>query len=598
MDKFKPTLRINDKSSSFVDSELKDIISEIDSTLNEKEKKEKSILFNLAKMEYVVHNDPDLSEFYMDMVEKNKELYGYHYNEAIMNIIFNVKILKSKKYIRMYKNAPIKKKKRRDKYGIEDLKTPQTKRREELEKEISANESTTASASGAYATPKGWTGSSKTVFRKPIYNGGIIIQESIDDISIHNKYISKLNKRKKNVDMVNENMGLNEHHLDNKEDRISFIINNVGDKYGDINTLNGFEDNVIEAIYLNTERDMGIDEINPEDIDDFDIDDIEESTLIDKTENSISSKIDTENSIKYRDGINQEKISMVGGIGESFHELKKFTDYLSEVAEKRHNSMIRLDRVHDENDKIFKREVNKVNDIEYSKKDITHIDNPKKLSQDIVDNVMKNTKGEPLKNVGNSSNENGDEVLKRNLTDDESELWDKMREGMHTIKYSTPPDEKFEKRMKRDMGDDLYKKRQLNVEYNKDIPMYNKDKQPVVGESVLCGVYKDMFDKKQFVVIEPEKVKLVSKVNEDYTKITIDGLGNFYDNKYSLNESLFNATRNIDFYINKNNNIVAIKKSTLNESKEVIKNKDKMMKLINFNSNKELDSLISKAAIS
>src|SRR5690554_3984968 len=161
MDNIKPTLKVPTKHGKEVDKGFDSIINEIDSSLTEDEKKEKETLFNLSKMEYLVHNDPDLSEYYQEMVEDKKDLYGYHYNEAIMNIIFNTKVLKNGKYLRKYKQAPVKKKKRRDKYGAEDLKTPETKRREEKEKEKEkkeTNETTSSGASGQYATAQAWSG--------------------------------------------------------------------------------------------------------------------------------------------------------------------------------------------------------------------------------------------------------------------------------------------------------------------------------------------------------------------------------------------------------------------------------------------------------
>ena len=97
-------------------------ILETDELLTEKEVSLKKKIFSLAKMESLVHADPKLSAVYDDMAINGEEKYGYHYNETIMNIIFNDYILNSSKYLQKYKQAIPKKKKRRDKSGINQLK--------------------------------------------------------------------------------------------------------------------------------------------------------------------------------------------------------------------------------------------------------------------------------------------------------------------------------------------------------------------------------------------------------------------------------------------------------------------------------------------
>ena len=685
MDNIKPTLNVPTKHGKEVDKRFDSIINEIDSSLTEDEKKEKEILFNLSKMEYLVHNDPDLSEYYHDMVEENKDLYGYHYNEAIMNIIFNTKVLKSPKYLKRYIQAPIKKKKRRDKYGAEELKTAETKRREEKEKEKEkkeTNETTSSGASGQYATAQAWSGNGQPKMSKPIWHGGTIIQESnyiIDpklfkemlnfinenftSINEHHldskeekvafiiqnkgdeyKDIEKLdsmsdeevdniyNKIKKEMGLVEET-NLNEHHLETKEDRIKFIISNTGDKYGNLTTLNTLNDNAIEAIYLNVEKEMGIDdEVYVDDIPDENLEEkseldfkeveqVDESSMLDPLPDTMGMSNDREDSMKVS---KPNSTSSIQGMDNVMEELQKDIDFLNDLKENRRPSaLIQLDRIKEKNQANFKSDVRKIDDIEMAKDQYTEIDyeDSKKLGQEIEKEVLKKTKGESFKNVGNSTNKKGDEIPKRNQTDDEIDEIDKIRDGMHTIAYDSKPDERFEERMKADMGDDLYNKRQKRLEAQTDQPMYNKDTQPVsngdnkkqynkymknIKESLICGKYKNDFNKTVFVNFELGKAKIVESVDLDSFKpINIEGMGNFRTNKFEVNESAVTTLKNKSFYINEETKEIVFmekgKQKLIKESKETLQKRkqdfDKMKKLFNYDPSKYIDTTVSKGSI-
>jgi len=685
MDNIKPTLNVPTKHGKEVDKRFDSIINEIDRSLTEDEKKEKEILFNLSKMEYLVHNDPDLSEYYHDMVEENKDLYGYHYNEAIMNIIFNTKVLKSPKYLKRYIQAPIKKKKRRDKYGAEDLKTAETKRREEKEKEKEkkeTNETTSSGASGQYATAQAWSGNGQPKMSKPIWHGGAIIQESnyitdpklfkemlnfinenFTSINEHHldskeekvafiiqnkgdeyKDIEKLdsmsdeevdniyNKIKKEMGLVEET-NLNEHHLETKEDRIKFIISNTGDKYGNLTTLNTLNDNAIEAIYLNVEKEMGIDdEVYVDDIPDENLEEkseldfkeveqVDESSMLDPLPDTMGMSNDREDSMKVS---KPNSTSSIQGMDNVMEELQKDIDFLNDLKENRRPSaLIQLDRIKEKNQANFKSDVRKIDDIEMAKDQYTEIDyeDSKKLGQEIEKEVLKKTKGESFKNVGNSTNKKGDEIPKRNQTDDEIDEIDKIRDGMHTIAYDSKPDERFEERMKADMGDDLYNKRQKRLEAQTDQPMYNKDTQPVsngdnkkqynkymknIKESLICGKYKNDFNKTVFVNFELGKAKIVESVDLDSFKpINIEGMGNFRTNKFEVNESAVTTLKNKSFYINEETKEIVFmekgKQKLIKESKETLQKRkqdfDKMKKLFNYDPSKYIDTTISKGSI-
>jgi hypothetical protein len=129
---FKPTLKkpVNKQSQNFEKTFKKTMtqfnptmkLNETDGLLTEKEQSLKKKIFSLSKMEALVFSDPKLSAVYEEMAENGEEKYGYHYNETIMNMIFNDYVLNSPKYLQKYKMAIPKEKKRRDQSGINQLK--------------------------------------------------------------------------------------------------------------------------------------------------------------------------------------------------------------------------------------------------------------------------------------------------------------------------------------------------------------------------------------------------------------------------------------------------------------------------------------------
>lgn len=716
MKDFKPTIKPATEQGRKIEKGFSQYVNEIDSTLSEDEKKKKKAIFNLAKMETLVHNDPDLSELYNEMVERDKEMYGYHYNEAIMNIIFNTKVLKSPKYLKKYSQTPAKKKSRRDKYGIEDLKTPETKKREEKEE---TNETTTSASSGSYSTPRAWSNTGKPEMRKPMWIGGTVLSESnylidpkifgdiknyINEIYETKDYIYEhhLSSKEEKISFIITNspdkysdiekldnmsdeeidriynevegeMGINEenkleiyeHHLDNKDDKIQFIINNAGDKYGDTNLLNGLNDNAIDALYKSLERELGITEnlderaksksqqkfmgmvrglqkgeINPKDVSDkvkkvakemkpSDVKDfaatkhdelpekVEEISIVEPSTKTMAMSSDKENSMKMKKPLTTSSIS---GISEKLEIMKKDLEYLNSISEDRkHPAMVQLDRLKSQNKTNFNNELNKIDDIEMAKDQYTEVgENPQKLSQDLEKESLKKTDGEALKNVGNSANEKGDEITKRNLTDDEVEEIEMIRDGMHTIKYDTQPDKKFEERMETGMGEHLYDVRQKKLDMQANMPMYNKDTQPVqdgdkknqynkfakkMNESVFSGRYVNKFNQRKFVDFKMNDVIELENINESCLSLNVEGMGNLFDNKVQVNENAINFFEKHKFYYDTNTNKVVIvkkQKQSLNESKtNVVDNKkiEQMKKLFNYNPSNFIDTRTSRNAI-
>jgi hypothetical protein len=81
----------------------------------------KKKIFKLDKMETLVHTDENLSKVFNDLKQDADMLYGYHWNETILNMIFNDYVLNSPKYLQKYKNTRAKTKTRRGEEGIAQL---------------------------------------------------------------------------------------------------------------------------------------------------------------------------------------------------------------------------------------------------------------------------------------------------------------------------------------------------------------------------------------------------------------------------------------------------------------------------------------------
>lgn len=236
--------RAFDKSSRNITASVSPNVklNEIDGILSEVEQSLKKKIFNLGKMESLVFSDPKLSTVYDEMSVNGEEKYGYHYNETIMNMIFNDYVLNSPKYLQKYKMSIPKEKKRRDKSGINKLKKDgdakmaksgldTTKNVDEttgaagssgafapaLGFEKRVQETTTAASSGAYSGPAAWgggdlmKGSKSNVMRKPIWQGGAIIQESnyLTDSSGFEKYVKVLNEQTENDYIIDNTSAFN-----------------------------------------------------------------------------------------------------------------------------------------------------------------------------------------------------------------------------------------------------------------------------------------------------------------------------------------------------------------------------------------------------
>ena len=329
-------------------------------------------------------------------------------------------------------------------------------------------------------------------------------------------------------------------------------------------------------------------------------------------------------------GLNESE-KLLEEINEELEAFSIHHDKLKLMSEERKTtSQILNQRVGDENQKNFKKdfqnsETKDIIDIEKElqwKEQQTDVgENPQKLAQDIEKTEIKTAdmKGdEALKNVGDSTNNDGDEIPKRNFTTEEQEEVNLYRNGLHSPVFDNKPDKRFEDRMKADMGDDIYKMREKQLEFKGKAPMYNKDTQPVedgieksqfdkdksgwndregLKESMITGRYIDILGKRRLMEFRLNEVTEVEKLDENISmELGFDGLGNTYlsktvNKKVTVNETVVNAINSHKFYTD-GKSVVAVKNPVQNLNEGEIKEKpvvneqmDKMKHLLGYKPN-------------
>lgn len=258
------------------------------------------------------------------------------------------------------------------------------------------------------------------------------------------------------------------------------------------------------------------------------------------------------------------------------NKLKKMSE------DRKPSALVLRDRLGNENEKNFKSDLQdsgtkEIIDVEKElqwKDQQTDVKNAQKLGQDIEKKEIKVTDAEGeehLKNVGDSTNDKGDEIPKRNRTTEEQHEIDMYRNGQHSWVYDNEPDKRFEDRMKADMGEDIYKMRQEQLKFKGKAPMYNKDPQPVedttsdkvqfnkeqtgwnermgLKEGVISAKYVDVLGKTKFVDFNLSDVLEVKELAEGAISLNLKGLGNVYSNKVQMNEGVSKAIEEWNFYL-------------------------------------------------
>ena len=271
--------------------------------------------------------------------------------------------------------------------------------------------------------------------------------------------------------------------------------------------------------------------------------------------------------------------------------------------DKKPSSLILKDRLGDENKANFKKDFNNSDtkeiidiekELEWKDQQTDVPEDPQKLGADIEKEELKATdakSGQALKNVGNSANFKGDEIPKRNMTTEEQNEVDMYRNGQHSLVYDNKPSEAFEKRMKADMGDKIYDMREKQLAFKGKAPMYNKIAQPIqdtkavraefdkeksgwneregLKEGMVTGKYFNSLGKRAIIDFNLNEVVEIKEAIPALCEVNLEGLGNTYTQKVSVNESVVKAMNENKFFTD-GKKIFAMKNSQqkLNENEQ------------------------------
>lgn len=450
-----------------------------------------------------------------------------------------------------------------------------------------------------------------------------------------------------NINLINDDGDIIKENITNTidnnttKDKFNFILNAWEVMIPNFNkekqrdNLISLSDDKIDVFY-NTTKDM----LEKRGIDPQSIINANES-IVDAQENSMKIKppINTQGSdfpTGFQDtgGIQENKYENIMENNEKYlkdidKELKLYEMLHKKLQEERKtSSLVMKDRLGDENQKNFKQDIkhsgtkkiiDTTKELEWEDQQTT-VKDPQKLGKDIEKQHLKNTGGgESFKNKGNSANNDGDEIPKRNLTDEEANEVDLYRKGQSDWVFDNKPNERYEERMKRDMGDKIYDERQKTMDLEAEAPMYNKDTQPYdkgikkdqfdkeksgwndrlgINENVVTGKYKDDMNKTQFVNFNLKDVVEVNEVNENAILLNLKGMGNSYSSKFELNENINDLINSWDFYLQESKVIVhkPVKKLDESENKNVVINEEfnKMKHLLGYKPQDYIDTKKNK----
>jgi hypothetical protein len=254
---------------------------------------------------------------------------------------------------------------------------------------------------------------------------------------------------------------------------------------------------------------------------------------------------------------------------------EQFVENLEE--EKRHSALILKDRLGKENEKNFKKDLSlnkQISDAVKNAKDNTKAEKPKSL-QDLEDEQLKEKEFKPVK---------------YEVTDEATEAYRMKRKGMEDLKYDVEPSETFKKRAKSHMGEELYEKGQERIEKQKGQPLYNKDVQPTQDEKEykkkfeesikVSGKYIDALNRSKFIDFRLDESVYNENIGNTLIQLNMSGVGNSYNNKVELNDSIKNILDKTEFYYDLNEDIIYHReKQKINEDIDL----DKFRHLMGYN---------------
>ena len=276
--------------------------------------------------------------------------------------------------------------------------------------------------------------------------------------------------------------------------------------------------------------------------------------------------------------------------------------------ERKTNSQINLDKIKKENEKNTNADMKKADGLSHEKTYgfKAEPNDMKKAAQYPADKdfyIDADTKAVSAEELEKAALKKFDDkkLVKRNNTPEEDKALNMNRgDGMQDLNFDNKPSEKFEDRMKADMGDDIYKARQDKMAMKADMSMYKKETQPTGGESkdnkfakkynsedmneTLSASYFDSMGKRRIVEFKINDVKPTATVDNTFVKLEMSGFGNQYNNKVNENTYVTTELDKYNFYI-KGSEIFKSEKVSINESKHD-ENYKKMLHLMNYNPTK------------
>ena len=331
-----------------------------------------------------------------------------------------------------------------------------------------------------------------------------------------------------------------------------------------------------------------------------------------------------------------------GEYSQELEKNKKQMDKLKgkEVNEdKRPSALVMKDRLGVENEKNFKADMedSPIKDVMDAQDELKAMDqmenvpdNPYELAEKIEKQHLETNDGKAFKNMGDSTNDKGDEIPKRNMTSPEEREKDMITKRQSDWVFDNEPSERFEERMKKDMGEEIYKQRQDKMEYNAEAPMYNKDPQHTqetevekdqfdknastwnerdgvkknklkkiddLMESMMTGKYRDEFGKTKLINFKLNETIEAEQPCESCVKINLDGMGNAYTTRVDENFDMRQLMDSFEFYMN-GGQVTRVKTSgrqimSEGETKEkpmVNEQLEKMRKLMGYDPSKHVNT--------
>lgn len=350
----------------------------------------------------------------------------------------------------------------------------------------------------------------------------------------------------------------------------------------------------------------------------------------DSSKNPYNTKDRQERLRKYEKELSDKKSEYQKELEKNKNHMDKLKDKKKEepkktvVEDRKPSSLVMKDRLGKENAANFNSDLKDSNTTYLNGKEseltaqdqITQVPkNPYELGEKIEKQHLATNDGNAFKNAGDSTNDKGDEIPKRNLTSDEEELLNLYRKGQHSWNYDSEPSARFVERMKKDMGEEVFELMKKQMEFIAKAPMYNKDPQPVEDtavdkaqfdkyktgwnekrglkmEGAIAGKYKDDFGKTKFINFNAKDSQLVESI-EGLTPINLDGMGNTYTTRVEENTNMRAMMNAFKFYVNGQGNVKHTKKTgmqslneTETEKKPVNEAYQKMMKLAGYDPSK------------